>query len=356
MGEFFFQYGLFALKAVTIILLILLMLSIFVGVIVSRAKNRSIIEIEKINDHFDSLKYALEAEMLPKYEYKQLTKARKKKEKQQKKIDKLNSKKISAEIFEKTYVKKLFLLRFDGDMYASEIKNLRESITALLTVVNPRDEVCVVLESAGGIVQNYGLAASQLKRIRERKISLTIAVDLVAASGGYMMACVANKIIAAPFAIVGSVGVLAQVPNFYRLLNKYNIDIEHHTAGEHKSTLTMFGKNTNRARDKFREELEDTHELFKEFVKDNRPAIDVERIATGEHWYGTQAIDLNLIDEIKTSDDYLLEKSKTLDIYEITYHINESFREKFAALLYDFAAKFSEKTWQKFSQLCSVYK
>jgi serine protease SohB len=225
-----------------------------------------------------------------------------------------------------------------GDVEASEVHPLREAITAVLTIATPSDEVLIILESGGGYVHNYGLGASQLQRIRNRNIPLTVSVDLVAASGGYLMAVVANKIVAAPFAILGSIGVLAQLPNFNRLLEKYDVDIEQHTAGEYKTTLTMLGKNTEKDRKKFQEELEDTHILFKQFVSEHRPVLDIQKIATGEHWYGSEALNLHLIDQIITSDDYLLNKSEHADIYEVSYVITETLKDKISHL-FEFATK-----------------
>ena len=348
-SEFFIQYGLFAAKSFTLIFMAIIGLIVFASVVSAKQKARETIEIEKINDHFEHLRDAIESEVFSKQEYKALQKERKKAEKQNEKKLKKQSKCHNDDNNEEHDNKqRLFLLRFDGDMHASEVDGLRESITAILTVAKPSDEVLVILDSPGGIVHNYGLAASQLQRIRQKSIHLTVAVDLVAASGGYMMACVANKIIAAPFAVVGSIGVLAQVPNFNRLLTKHDIDIEHHTAGEYKSTLTMLGKNSNKAREKFREELEDTHVLFKNFVSDNRTQLNIDQIATGEHWYGTQAIELQLIDEIKTSDDYLLEKAKHADIYEVSYQIHETFKEKLNSLIYQNCSKVFGRLWTKF--------
>ena len=224
--------------------------------------------------------------------------------------------------------RRIYVLNFDGDIRASEVNSLREEITSVLTVAEKEDEVLIVLDSSGGTVHGYGLAASQLKRIKDKSIKLTVAVDKVAASGGYMMACVADHIIAAPFAIIGSIGVLAQIPNFNRFLKKHNIDFEQISAGKYKRTLTLFGENTNQDRARLQEELEDTHELFKMFVMDNRSKIDVEMIATGEHWYGTKAIELGLVDALQTSDDYLCEASETADIYEIKYIRKKPLLEK----------------------------
>jgi serine protease SohB len=209
------------------------------------------------------------------------------------------------------------------------VASLREEITAILMVANEKDEVFVRLDSGGGIVNAYGLAASQLMRIRERNIPLTVAVDKVAASGGYMMACVANKIIAAPFSIVGSIGVVAQIPNFHRLLKKHDIDYEQFTAGEFKRTVTMFGENTEEARVKFRKEVEDIHLLFKDFITQHRPQVDIVKVSTGEHWPGIRALENQLVDELKTSDDYLLENSKNADLFEIKFTTKKSVLEKF---------------------------
>ena len=329
MIDFFFEYGLFAAKVITVVATLLIALVALIILLGSRQREREAIEIEKINDKFDNMREALEAELLSKEELKAIKKARKKEEKIQAKSAKRKNKQEESE----NVRSRIFLLRFNGDLHASEVDCLREAVTAVLCVAKPEDEILVTLDSSGGLVHNYGLAASQLTRIRQRNISLTVSIDLVAASGGYLMACVANKIIAAPFAVVGSIGVLAQVPNFNRFLKKHDIDIEQHTAGEYKTTLTMLGENTNKAREKFRQELEETHHLFKQFVQQHRPKLEIEKLATGEHWYGTQALDLNLIDEIATSDDYLLEKSANADIFEVNYVINEPLSARISALL-----------------------
>lgn len=348
--DFFYSYGLFFAKTATIILLGVIGLALFASLVSHRSKNKEEIEIEKINDHFDDLKDALEKEVYSKEEFKQISKEKKKQEKEEKKAAKKKAKerKKNKEKENTEASKRIYVINFYGDMNASEVDSIRESITAILQIATKDDEVLVILESPGGIVHNYGLASSQLQRIREREIPLTVAVDLVAASGGYMMACVANKIIAAPFAVVGSIGVVAQLPNFHRLLDKNKIDIEHHTAGEYKRTLTMLGENTDKGREKFCEELEDTHKLFKDFVATNRPQLNIDAIATGEHWYATQALEMNLIDAIKTSDDYLLEKAQNeWDIYEVNYVFNETIKDKVQNMIFESTAKLFNKAWQK---------
>ena len=132
-----------------------------------------------------------------------------------------------------------------------------------------------------------------------------------------MMACVADKILAAPFAVVGSIGVVAQVPNFHDLLEKHDIDVEVFTAGKYKRTVTVFGENTEEDKQKFQQELEETHKLFKDFVRKYRPSLDVEQVATGEHWYGEDAITRNLVDALQTSDSYILEKMTDSELYAI---------------------------------------
>ena len=195
------------------------------------------------------------------------------------------------------------------------------------------------------MVNAYGLAASQLARFKEKGVPLTIAVDRLAASGGYMMACVADKILAAPFSVLGSIGVMSELPNFHRLLKKHDIDYEQITAGEYKRTLTLFGENTDKARAKFTEQIEDAHGLFKEFVKENRPTVDVDAVSTGEYWYGRRAQELNLVDELITSDDYLLRMAEETAIFEVTYKPKETLREKIAAELEHVVERLGMKLW-----------
>lgn len=224
---------------------------------------------------------------------------------------------------------KIFVLDFKGDIQASAVENLREEITLILATAKAgRDRVVVRLESPGGMVHGYGLAAAQLVRLRDAGFHLTICVDKVAASGGYMMACIANEIISAPFAVVGSIGVVAQVPNFNRLLKEHNVDFELYTAGQYKRTVTMFGENTPEGKAKFEEELQQTHILFKHFVEKYRPQLNVDKVATGEHWYGQDALDLNLVDKLETSDEYLLTLLPQHDVYVINTRKKATLGEK----------------------------
>jgi serine protease SohB len=224
----------------------------------------------------------------------------------------------------------VFVVDFHGDLQASAVASLREEVNAVLQVAGAGDEVLVRLESEGGVIHGYGLAASQLKRVRDRHVRLTVAIDKVAASGGYLMACVADRILAAPFAIVGSIGVVGQLPNFNRLLKKHEIDWELHTAGEFKRTLTLFGENTEAGRAKFRETLEEAHALFKSFIGEHRPQVQLDEVATGDHWFGARAVALKLVDELRTSDDYLLERSKDCELYEVRYKRHRGVVERLA--------------------------
>ncbi len=222
----------------------------------------------------------------------------------------------------------IFVIKFKGSIDAHEVSSLREEVSAVLSIAEPQDEVIVQVESGGGMVHGYGLASSQLARLREAGLKLTVCVDKVAASGGYMMACVANEIVAAPFAILGSIGVIAQVPNFHKILKKNDIEFEQHTAGEFKRTLTMFGHNSDEARYKFKQELEETHQLFKGFVAKYRPQLDLAQVATGEHWFGQQALDLQLVDTLRTSDDVILDRAKTHQVFLVEYKMKQKLADK----------------------------
>ena len=309
--DFITDYGLFVAKLATV-LVFLLALTFGLAVIRKRGKagQEERLEVKRLNDKYDAMALALRAAMGPKRAFRQAHRAFKAERKARAK---------DAGGDGPGARKRLFVLRFQGDIRASAVAALREEVTAVLTVATPNDEVVVILESPGGVVHGYGLAASQLQRFKDHGIALTVAVDKVAASGGYLMACVAGRIIAAPFAILGSIGVVGQMPNFNRLLKSHDVDYELITAGEYKRTLTLFGENTEKGREKFREDIEITHALFKDFVRSHRPDVDIERVSTGEHWYGLQALDLKLVDAVRTSDDYLRDASATADLYELTY-------------------------------------
>ncbi|PUW12456.1 protease SohB, partial [Cronobacter sakazakii] len=241
----------------------------------------------------------------------------------------------------------LYVSDLKGSIDANEVSALREGGRGVRAVENPADEVLVRLESPGGVVHGYGLAASQLQRLRERQIPLTIAVDKVAASGGYMMACVANNIVAAPFAIIGSIGVVAQIPNFNRLLKRNDIDIELHTAGQYKRTLTLLGENTEEGREKFREDLNETHHLFKEFVHSMRPSLDIDAVATGEHWYGVQAKEKGLVDEISTSDDLIIARMAEREVVSLRYMQRKRLMDRFTGSAAQSLDRLLLRWWQR---------
>jgi len=302
-ADFAVNYGLFLAKAATVVLAIGLAVAWILSILAEARAERDgdSLQITHVNDRLERMAETLNASLLNPSERKARSKRKKAETKQKQKAEKLGKRHEPS---------RLFVLDFDGDIRASAVDTLRESITAVLQVVESDDEVMVRLESAGGMVHSYGLAASQLARLRDAGVRLTVCVDQLAASGGYMMACVGERIVAAPFAIIGSIGVVAQVPNFHRLLKDNQVDFELHTAGDYKRTLTVFGENTDEGRAKFREELEDTHGLFKHFVAKYRPSLEIDRVATGEHWHGTQALDLALVDEVSTSDDVMLAAAK----------------------------------------------
>ena len=314
--EFLTEYGLFLAKVVTFVIALAIIIGLLAGAASQRSNNKlGTIVVKKYNDELEDMSENILDVILDKFQYKKLLKEREKKEKKEHKDAKKSLKKTKKKPFsdddssEKDVLqsrpRQYFVLDFAGDIRASEVDKLRKEISALLSVATPDDEVVIRLESSGGMVHAYGLGASQLQRIREASLNLTICVDMVAASGGYMMACLGNKIIAAPFAIVGSIGVVAQVPNFHRLLKKNDIDVEIMTAGEHKRSITMLGENTRKDKDKFEEDLQITHQLFKKWVSEQRPQVAIEEIANGDVWYGQEAINNHLVDVLGTSDDYL---------------------------------------------------
>ncbi len=282
------------------------------------AKNPVELKVIHLNKSQEQRRKSLIEATEDKNAVKQFQKALAKKAKQKLK-DKSKSKKKE---------KRIFVLDFDGDIKASAVKHLREEISTIISTANKDDEVVVRLESGGGMVHGYGLAAAQLVRLKEAGLTLTICVDKIAASGGYMMACVADKILAAPFAVVGSIGVVSQMPNFNKWLKKHDIDYEMFTAGEYKRTVTMFGENDDEDRAKYTEELEQTHELFKHFVTTYRPELDLAKVANGDHWYGEDALKLNLVDELSTSDAYLLQQMEKYQAYALLSRQKPTFAEK----------------------------
>jgi len=314
--EFLYEYGLFFAKTVTFVIAIAVVLMLIVASAVKPKSKKGEIEIEDVSEKLNELKESFLHNTLSKKELKA----------HQKQLKAQSKKSVSDEPKPRLYV-----VDFTGSMDAHEVESLREEVTAIISIADPKtDKVLVRLESGGGVVHGYGLAASQLQRIKSAGIPLSVAIDKVAASGGYMMACVADEILAAPFAIVGSIGVIAQIPNFNKILKKNDVDFEQITAGEFKRTLTLFGENTDKAREKFRDEIEETHGLFKTFVSTQRPSLNIDLVATGEHWFATQAIDKGLIDVIKTSDDALLEQQSERQIYKVKYKVKKGLSDKLA--------------------------
>lgn len=300
--ELLSQYGLFLAKIATVVIAIAVVAVLIVN-LTQRKRQRGELRITRLSEQYQEMQEEMSLALLDTHQQKLWHKAQKKKHKQEAKAAKAKAK-LNAP--QDKVTPRVYVLDFKGSMDAHEVASLREEVTAVLAVATPQDQVVVRLESPGGVVHGYGLAASQLQRLREKQIPLTVAVDKVAASGGYMMACVADNIVAAPFAIIGSIGVVAQMPNFNRFLKNKEIDIELHTAGQYKRTLTLLGENTEEGRQKFREDLNETHHLFKDFVHRMRPTLDIEQVATGEHWYGVQALEKGLVDAVGTSDDLLL--------------------------------------------------
>lgn len=327
--EVLLNYGIFLLELLTVFGIV----AVVVMLILESKKQteNGTVSITNLTKKYKEQQKSLAGFFLSEAELKHQEKQEKKAEKEKAKFEKKRLKEggTSGEA-----PSRLFVLNFNGDMMAHEVNSLRREIDAVISLANPeKDEVLLRLESPGGVVHGYGLAASQLQRLRDRNIPLIAAVDKVAASGGYMMACVANKIVAAPFAVIGSVGVVAQVPNIHRFLKKHDIDVDVMTAGEYKRTVTLVGENTEKGKQKFQQELEETHLLFKQFVAQHRPQLDIEKVATGEHWFGQQAIELNLVDEIATSDDLILNAISEKEVIELKYKEKKKLSQKIGSQL-----------------------
>ncbi|MEX3019470.1 protease SohB [Kluyvera sp. STS39-E] len=341
--ELLFQYGLFLAKIVTVVVAIAVIAVLIIN-LTQRKRQRGELRITNLSEQHKEMQEDLAVALLDGPQQKIWHKAQKKKLKLEAKAAKTKAKQGEMDTSHKPRV---WVIDFKGSMDAHEVSSLREEITAVLTVATPQDQVVVRLESPGGVVHGYGLAASQLQRIRDKQIPLTVAVDKVAASGGYMMACVANKIVAAPFAILGSIGVVAQIPNLNRFLKNKDIDIELHTAGQYKRTLTMLGENTEEGRQKFREELNETHHLFKDFVKEMRPSLDIDQVATGEHWYGSQAQEKGLVDEVGTSDELLLGLMEGRDVINVRFMQRKKMMDRFTGSAAESADKLMMRWWQR---------
>lgn len=342
--EILLNYGIFLLELLTVFGIIAFVIMLILEG--RKQPENGTITLTNLTEKFNDTQKYLADSFLSESELKQQEKTEKKAAKEKAKAEK---KRLKAGLgSEEPQKSRLFVLNFNGDIQASQVNNLRKEIDAVLMLANSnKDQVLLKLESPGGVVHGYGLAASQLQRLKAKQLPLTVCVDKVAASGGYMMACVADKIISAPFAIIGSVGVVAQIPNIHRLLKKHDIDVDVMTAGEYKRTVTLVGENTEKGKQKFQQELEETHMLFKQFVSRHRPQLNIEQVATGEHWFGQQALELNLVDEILTSDDLILDAIKEKDVIEVKYRQKKKLSQRVGEQVEGSAERMFSKLWHK---------
>ncbi|MBF4209407.1 protease SohB [Pseudomonas donghuensis] len=334
--EFLAEYASFLAKTATLVIAILIVLSAIAGLRgKGRRKGGGQLQVNKLNEFYKDLRERLESSLLDKAQLKALRK-------QQAKADKQLKKKPEEK-------PRVFVLDFDGDIKASATESLRHEISAVLSLATAQDEVVLRLESGGGMVHSYGLAASQLARIRQAGVPLTVCIDKVAASGGYMMACIGDKIVSAPFAILGSIGVVAQLPNVNRLLKKHDVDFEVFTAGEYKRTVTVFGENTEKGREKFQEDLDVTHQLFKDFVSRYRPQLHIDDVATGEVWLGVAALNKQLVDQLMTSDEYLSQRAREANLYHLHFAERKSLQERVGLAASGSIEHLAIKLWSRLS-------
>ena len=337
------EYGMFLAKAITIVIAIVIIISAISssGGRQRKPGKKGSLKVSRLNDHLEEMRDTLRHSVLDKDDLKLINKKVKKQAKidQKEKRNLLTQEQTEKDDAELSRSKRVYVLSFKGNIAADAVDSLREEITAVLSMAEPNDEVLVRLESPGGMVHSYGLASSQLVRIKNENIPLTICVDKVAASGGYMMACLADKLVAAPFAIIGSIGVIVQLPNFHRVLKKFDVDYEMVSAGEYERTLSHFGEITEKGREKVQEDVETIHDIFKTWVKEHRPAIEIDKIATGETWVGTQAMERFMVDDLRTSDECIIDACKDADVYEVEYEFRKSLQDKLGSVLEESTAK-----------------
>lgn len=335
MLEVVLEYVLFLAQAVTVVIAVGAIAVIIATAARKGGHGGDGIEVQKLNDRFDDLIRPLRQAALPEKVWKAREKAAKK------------ARKAARKEGDDTPRARIYVLDFKGDLRASAAANFRHEVSAVLGLAEKGETVMVRLENAGGLVHEHGHAASQLARLKAHGLELVVAVDKVAASGGYMMACIGSRILAAPFAVLGSIGVLAQIPNVNRLLEDHGVDVEMFKGGEFKRTVTMLGKNTDADRERFQQEIDETHTLFKQFVAEHRPALDLDRVATGEHWFGKDALALGLCDAIGTSDEWLMARREDHDLLHVRYRQKEPLGKRLAQAVEDAPATALERVMEK---------
>mmetsp|Transcript_9058 Transcript_9058/g.12909 ORF Transcript_9058/g.12909 Transcript_9058/m.12909 type:complete len:423 (-) Transcript_9058:25-1293(-) len=174
-------------------------------------------------------------------------------------------------------------------------------------------EVIILLESPGGSAAEYGLAAQQILRLRDEPgIQVTVIVDKVAASGGYMMACTSSpgRLYAAPFAVVGSIGVIGQTVNIHNALESWGVKPLVFRGGKHKAPVGLIGEVSEDGMKTIQKMIDKTHNAFKRHVLAARPKLakQIDDVATGDVWLGCDALDVGLIDRVITSDEYISQR------------------------------------------------
>ncbi|MSO14475.1 protease SohB [Rickettsiales endosymbiont of Trichoplax sp. H2] len=328
---FLSEYLMFLFKTLTIVgsIIFIIIVYFYIKARIRKSKDDGLLIVKDLSRHYYELKLQMLKTISSKHkikdtvkEFKKVLKGKKQKENEQ----------------------NIYVIKFKGNIKATAVESLKEEITAILSIAHKRDKVVLILESPGGTVSGYGLASSELNRIKNKGIKLIVIVDKVAASGGYMMASIASQIIAAPFAIIGSVGVASQIPNFNQLLKDKGIEYEQITSGKYKRTVTMFGKNTDEGRQKLQLELEEIHSQFKSLIKKQRPNIDIEKISTGEYWLAEKAKELKLVDDLMTSDEYLMDLNESgNNIYQIEYKKELSLMNKLSVACNNIKSIFQTK-------------
>jgi protease-4 len=195
--------------------------------------------------------------------------------------------------------KAIAVIDVKGDILSSEkvVKEIEKydedsSVRAIVLRVN---------SPGGGIAQSQEI----YKAVKEADKEIIASLGSVAASGGYYISCGADRIIANPGTITGSIGVITTFPKYHQLLKKIGVEWEVIKSGEHKDIGSPYRDMTVEEKRLFQDVIDDLFDQFVEVVSVERdiPKEEVLKLADGRIFSGNQAHELGLVDEIGTFSD-----------------------------------------------------
>ncbi len=249
---------------------------------------------------------------------------------------------------------RLAVLRFQGlrDLNASGDQRLSEAIDEVLVNRDHFEEAVVIIDSPGGTTHGYGHAYALLERLSASGLKVTACIDRIGASGGYLMALPADRILAGPFAIVGSVGVVAGIPNVKRLLEEKGVSYRLFVAGDKKRVVHFADDDGPEVREYMDEKLAGIHTQFLQAVEKHRgDRVKLDEVRSGDHWSAEESVEkgLGLVDELQTSAEYLLERNREVALVMIERRVDIT--ERFAGYL---AARLSARVASLFTRWLRV--